>query len=140
VFKKVEGNRTISTEAVESRRICAARTSAWLEEVKIHCVWEEWVIERYVSHTQSSAAYRNRGSIQCGGEVKFELQSSDDRRERPRIPGAPEQHSHPTRLVTFELATVRAQTVPSVEISLPNGVRRWSWGRSNQSEQASCWC
>ena len=120
-IKKVEGTRTIfSVEASKSTDLRGQDISL-LEDVKI--VVNGKTGDRHdVIHTQSCRYAKVDGSIQCEGNVQFELQSAEDAARAAANPAAKANVVHiDTTGVTFERATGRAQTVQPVKFSFSNG-------------------
>jgi lipopolysaccharide export system protein LptA len=120
-IKKVEGTRTIfSVEAGKSTDLRGQDISL-LEDVKILVNGKNG--DRHdVIHTQSCRYSKTDGSIQCAGNVQFELQSAEDAERVAKNPGAKPNVIHiDTTAVTFERSTGRAQTVQPVKFSFTNG-------------------
>jgi len=120
-IKKVEGTRTIfSVEAGKSTDLRGQDISL-LEDVKILVNGKNG--ERHdVIHTQSCRYSKADGSIQCEGNVQFELQSAEDASRVEKNPVAKPNIIHiDTTSVTFERSTGRAQTVQPVTFSFTNG-------------------
>ncbi len=120
-IKKVEGTRTIfSVEAGKSTDLRGQDISL-LEDVKILVNGKNG--DRHdVIHTQSCRYAKTDGSIQCEGNVQFELQSAEDAARAAKNPAAKANIIHiDTTGVTFERSTGRAQTVQPVKFSFTNG-------------------
>lgn len=120
-IKKEEGTRTIfSVEAGKSTDLRGQDISL-LEEVKI--VVNGKTGDRHdVIHTHSCRYAKTDGSIQCEGNVQFELQSAEDAARVAKNPAAKPNIIHiDTTGVTFERSTGRAQTVQPVKFSFTNG-------------------
>src|SRR5262249_22978016 len=92
-----------------------------LEDVKI-TVYGKNGDRNDVIHTQSCRYAKADGSIQCEGNVQFELESADDAARVATEPNAKPNLIHiETTGVTFERATGRAQAVQPVKFTFPNG-------------------
>ncbi|HUL34562.1 MAG TPA: LptA/OstA family protein [Candidatus Eisenbacteria bacterium] len=120
-IKKVEGTRTIfAVEASKSTDLRGEDISL-LEDVKI-TVYGKSGDRHDVIHTQSCRYAKSDGSIQCEGNVQFDLQSADDAARAAAERGAKPNIIHiETSAVTFERATGRAQTVQPVKFTFPSG-------------------
>src|SRR5215469_981210 len=120
-IKKEEGTRTIfSVEAGKSTDLRGQDISL-LEDVKI-LVHGKTGDRPDLMHTQSCRYSKADGSIQCEGNVQFELQSAEDAARAAKNPGAKPNIIHiDTTGVTFERSTGRAQTVQPVKFSFSNG-------------------
>lgn len=120
-IKKVEGTRTIfSVEAGKSIDLRGQDISL-LEDVKILVNGKNG--DRHdVIHTQSCRYAKTDGSIQCEGNVQFELQSAEDAARATKNPAAKLNIIHiDTTGVTFERSTGLAQTVQPVKFTFTNG-------------------
>jgi len=120
-IKKVEGTRTIfSVEAGKSTDLRGQDISL-LEDVKILVNGKSG--DRHdMIHTQSCRYAKSDGSIQCEGNVQFELQSAEDAARVEKNPAAKPNVIHiDTTAVTFERSTGHAQTVQPVKFSFANG-------------------
>ena len=120
-IKKEEGTRTIfSVEAGKSTDLRGQDISL-LEDVKILVNGKNG--DRHdLIHTQSCRYSKADGSIQCEGNVQFELQSAEDAARVAKNPAAKPNVIHiDTTGVTFERSTGRAQTVQPVKFSFSNG-------------------
>ena len=120
-FKKVEGDRTIfDLEASKSTDLRGEDISL-LEDVKIR-VFGKNGDRNDVIHTQSCRYAKTDGSIQCDGQVQFELQSAEDAARTSGNAAVKPNIIHiDTTAVTFERATGQAQTVQPVKFSFPTG-------------------
>src|ERR1700686_3753167 len=120
-FKKVEGDRTIfDLEASKSTDLRGEDISL-LEDVKIR-VFGKNGDRNDVIHTQSCRYAKTDGSIQCDGQVQFELQSAEDAARTAANAAVKPNIIHiDTTGVTFERATGQAQTVKPVKFSFPTG-------------------
>jgi lipopolysaccharide export system protein LptA len=120
-FKKVEGDRTIfDLEASKSTDLRGEDISL-LEDVKIR-VFGKNGDRNDVIHTQSCRYAKTDGSIQCDGQVQFDLESAEDAaRAAANSTVKPNIIHIDTSGVTFERATGQAQTVKPVKFSFPTG-------------------
>jgi len=120
-FKKVEGDRTIfDLEASKSTDLRGEDISL-LEDVKIR-VFGKNGDRNDVIHTQSCRYAKTDGSIQCDGQVQFDLESAEDAARTAANAAVKPNIIHiDTTGVTFERATGQAQTVKPVKFSFPSG-------------------
>ena len=120
-FKKVEGDRTIfDLEASKSTDLRGVDISL-LEDVKIR-VFGKNGDRNDVIHTQSCRYAKTDGSIQCDGQVQFDLESAEDAARTAANAAVKPNIIHiDTTGVTFERATGQAQTVKPVKFSFPSG-------------------
>ena len=120
-FKKVEGDRTIfDLEASKSTDLRGEDISL-LEDVKIR-VFGKNGDRNDVIHTQSCRYAKTDGSIQCDGQVQFDLESAEDAARTAANAAVKPNIIHiDTTCVTFERATGQAQTVKPVKFSFPSG-------------------
>src|SRR5271166_6159138 len=120
-FKKVEGSRTIFDLAASKSTDLKGQDISLLEDVKIVAYGKNGD-RNDVIHTQSCRYAKTDGSIQCDGNVQFELQTAADAARIAADPaGKPSIIHIDTTGMTFERATGLAQTVQPVKFSFPNG-------------------
>jgi lipopolysaccharide export system protein LptA len=120
-FKKVEGNRTIFDLAASKSTDLKGQDISLLEDVKI-IAYGKSGDRNDIIHTQSCRYGKTDGSVQCEGNVQFELQTAADAARLAADPTGKSNIIHiETTGVTFERATGRAQTVQPVKFSFPNG-------------------
>ena len=120
-IKKVEGTRTIYAVEASKSTDLKGQDISLLEDVRI-TVYGKNGDRNDVIHTQSCRYAKTDGSIQCDGNVNFDLQSAEDAARAATEPSAkPNVIQIQTSAVTFERATGRAQTVQPVKFSFPNG-------------------
>src|SRR5215831_7511350 len=120
-IKKVEGTRTVFAVEASKSTDLKGQDISLLEDVKI-TVYGKNGDRHDVIHTQSCRYAKADGSIQCQGNVKFELESAEDAERATSKPDAKPNIIHiETTGVTFERATGRAQTVQPVRFTFPNG-------------------
>src|SRR5215475_8457483 len=120
-ISKVEGTRTIFSVQAGKSTDLRSQDISLLEDVKILVNGTNG--DRHdVIHTQSCRYSKADGSIQCEGNVQFELQSAEDAARAEKNPVAKPNVIHiDTTGVTFERSTGRAQTVQPVQFSFTNG-------------------
>jgi len=120
-IKKVEGTHTVFAVEASKSTDLKGQDISLLEDVKI-TVFGKNGDRNDVIHTQSCRYAKADGSIQCEGNVRFELESADDAARAATDPNARPNIIHiETTGVTFERATGRAQTVQPVKFTFPNG-------------------
>ncbi len=120
-FKKVEGSRTIFDLAASKSTDLKGQDISLLEDVKIVAYGKNGD-RNDVIHTQSCRYAKTDGSIQCDGNVLFELQTAADAARIAADPAAKPNIIHiDTSGVTFERATGLAQTVQPVKFTFPSG-------------------
>ena len=120
-IKKVEGTHTVFAVEASKSTDLKGQDISLLEDVKITAYGKNGD-RNDVIHTQSCRYAKADGSIQCEGNVKFELESADDAARVATEPDTRPNIIHiETTGVTFERATGRAQTVQPVKFTFPNG-------------------
>ena len=133
-ISKVEGTRTIFSVQAGKSTDLRGQDISLLEDVKILVNGKNG--DRHdLIHTQSCRYSKADGSMQCEGNVQFELQSAEDAARVGQNPAAKPNLIHiDTTGVTFERSTGRAQTVQPVKFSFTNG-RGDGLGAVYQSEE-----
>jgi lipopolysaccharide export system protein LptA len=120
-FKKVEGDRTIFDLQASKSTDLRGEDISLLEDVKI-LVFGKNGDRNDVIHTQSCRYAKTDGSIQCDGQVQFDLESAEDAARTAANSAVKPNIIHiDTSGVTFERANGQAQTVKPVKFSFPTG-------------------
>jgi lipopolysaccharide export system protein LptA len=120
-LSKHEGDRTIFTVEASKSTDFKGQNISLLEDVKI-TVFGKTGDRHDVIHTQSCNYSKSDGGIQCGGNVKMDLQSAADaERVKQKDAGPPNIIHVETSGVTFEKASGQARTTQLVKFTFTNG-------------------
>lgn len=133
-FSKVDANRTIFTVQASKSTDFRGQNASLLEEVQITIFGKNG--ERHDTvRTRSCQFDKAKGSIECSGDVRIELQSAADAERAKQKPNEPAQAVHvETSAVTFDRASGAAHTDRAVRFTFPNGTGE-ALGVDYQSEE-----
>ena len=136
-FSKMDGNQKIFTVEASKAIDFKDKDASLLEDVKITIFGKKG--ERHDTiHTQSCQYEKEGGSIACGGEVQFDLESraeSERAAKNPDVRAAQTVHVE-TRGVVFNRANGMARTDQPVKFVFPNGTGE-ALGVEYQSEEGT---
>ncbi len=121
-FKKVEQNHTVFEVAASKSTEFKGQDASLLEDVQI-TIFGKARDRHDVIHTRSCQYGREKGDIQCSGDVQIDLMNAEDaQRTTGHLEAAKAATTHiETRGVKFDRVSGLAQTDQRVTFSFPSG-------------------
>jgi LPS export ABC transporter protein LptC len=121
-FKKVDQNRTVFEVAASKSTEFKGQDASLLEDVRI-TIFGKAGERNDVIHTRSCQYGKEKGDIQCSGEVQIDLMTAADAQRTKGHPEAAKAVTTriETRGVAFDRASGLAQTDQKVTFAFPSG-------------------